>query len=158
MNVRRDGPAAAHRLLHRVLLELHIEQGPVLEHKNLDIGVVTAADRSSRPLLRIEIEGEGGHAGAVLMPQRRDAFLAGAEVALAVEAAAKGTGAPDTVGTTGICDIFPRARQPAFPAASAWISTCATLTARGAMALSHRFIAPPMKSPPDAGLGYGGKF
>ena len=43
------------------------------------------------------------------MPHRRDAFLAAAEIALAVEAAAKSTGAPDTVATTGICDIFPRA-------------------------------------------------
>ena len=55
------------------------------------------------------IDGEGGHAGAVLMPQRRDAFLAGAEIALAVEAAAQGTGAIETVGTTGVCHVFPGA-------------------------------------------------
>lgn len=88
-------------------LELHIEQGPVLEQNRIEIGIVTAI--AAPATLRIEIEGEGGHAGAVLMPYRRDAFLAGAEVALAVEAAAKATGAADTVGTTGICDIFPRA-------------------------------------------------
>jgi N-carbamoyl-L-amino-acid hydrolase len=57
----------------------------------------------------VTIDGEGGHAGAVLMPGRRDAFLAGAEVALAVEAAAKATGAVDTVGTTGVCNVFPGA-------------------------------------------------
>jgi ureidoglycolate amidohydrolase len=92
---------------YSAFLELHIEQGPVLEQKHLDIGIVSAI--AGPATLRIQIEGEGGHAGAVLMPQRRDAFLAAAEIALAVEAAAKGTGAPDTVGTTGICDIFPRA-------------------------------------------------
>jgi ureidoglycolate amidohydrolase len=92
---------------YSAFLELHIEQGPILEQKLLDIGVVSAI--AGPATLRIEIEGEGGHAGAVLMPQRRDAFLAASEIALAVEAAAKGTGAPDTVATTGICDIFPRA-------------------------------------------------
>jgi N-carbamoyl-L-amino-acid hydrolase len=96
-----------HRGCYAGFVELHIEQGPNLEEKQLDTGVVTAI--AAPATLRIEIEGEGGHAGAVLMPQRRDAFLAGAEIALAVEAAAKATGAPDTVGTTGICDIFPRA-------------------------------------------------
>ncbi len=71
------------------------------------MGIITAI--AAPATLRIEIEGEGGHAGAVLMPGRRDAFLAAAEIALAVERAAKSTGAADTVATTGICDIFPRA-------------------------------------------------
>jgi ureidoglycolate amidohydrolase len=92
---------------YSAFVELHIEQGPILEEKGLDVGIVTAI--AAPATLRIEIEGEGGHAGAVLMPQRRDAFLAAAEIALAVEHAAKSTGASDTVGTTGICDIFPRA-------------------------------------------------
>jgi ureidoglycolate amidohydrolase len=92
---------------YSAFIELHIEQGPILEAKGLDAGIVTAI--AAPATLRIEIEGEGGHAGAVLMPVRRDAFLAAAEIALAVERAAKGTGAPDTVATTGICDIFPRA-------------------------------------------------
>ncbi len=92
---------------YSAFIELHIEQGPILEHEQVDIGIVTAI--AAPATLRIEIEGEGGHAGAVLMPHRRDAFLAAAEIALAVESAAKSTGAIDTVGTTGICDIFPRA-------------------------------------------------
>ena len=41
------------------------------------------------------------------MPDRRDAFVAAAEVALAVESAAKSTGAVDTVATVGICEVFP---------------------------------------------------
>jgi N-carbamoyl-L-amino-acid hydrolase len=43
------------------------------------------------------------------MPDRRDAFLAAAEIALAVEAAAKATGSRDTVATCGVCDVFPGA-------------------------------------------------
>ena len=88
-------------------VELHIEQGPLLEREELSIGVVTniAAPAS----LRIVIEGEGGHAGALLMPQRRDALAAAAEVILAVETAARATGIMDTVATVGICDVFPGA-------------------------------------------------
>ncbi|HEY6508478.1 MAG TPA: M20/M25/M40 family metallo-hydrolase, partial [Vicinamibacterales bacterium] len=70
-------------------------------------GVVTAIAAPAG--LRIVIEGEGGHAGAVLMPDRRDAFLAAAEIALAVEAAARSTGSADTVGTVGVCEVFPGA-------------------------------------------------
>ncbi|MCU1338423.1 MAG: amidase, hydantoinase/carbamoylase family [Bryobacterales bacterium] len=87
--------------------ELHIEQGPILEQRQVPLGVVTAI--AAPASLKIQIEGEGGHAGAVLMPGRRDAFLAAAEIALAVESAALSTGAIDTVGTVGICEVFPGA-------------------------------------------------
>ena len=43
------------------------------------------------------------------MPDRRDAFLGAAEIALAVESAAKSSGAIDTVATVGVCDVFPGA-------------------------------------------------
>jgi ureidoglycolate amidohydrolase len=88
-------------------VELHIEQGPLLERRGVDLGAVTAI--AAPASLRIEIEGQGGHAGAVPMPDRHDAFLAAAEIALALEAAARGTGSADSVATTGVCDIFPRA-------------------------------------------------
>jgi N-carbamoyl-L-amino-acid hydrolase len=88
-------------------VELHIEQGPYLEQEGLDIGLVThiAAPASQR----IVIAGEGGHAGGKLMPGRKDALVAAAELVLALEAAAKSTGAIDTVGTVGVCDVFPSA-------------------------------------------------
>jgi len=86
-------------------VELHIEQGALLEEENIPLGIVT--DIAAPAALRILIEGEGGHAGAVLMPQRRDAFLGAAEIALAVEAAAKSTRVIDTVGTCGLVDVFP---------------------------------------------------
>jgi len=88
-------------------VELHIEQGPYLEEEGIDVGLVThiAAPASQR----IVIEGEGGHAGGKLMPGRKDALAAAAELILALEAAAKSTGAIDTVGTVGVCDVFPGA-------------------------------------------------
>ena len=87
--------------------ELHIEQGPLLEQRGVPLGVVTAI--AAPASLKISIEGEGGHAGAVLMPVRKDAFLAAAEISLAVEAAARSTGSVDTVATVGVCDVFPGA-------------------------------------------------
>jgi ureidoglycolate amidohydrolase len=88
-------------------IELHIEQGPLLERENIPIGIVSAI--AAPASLRLTIEGEGGHAGAVLMPSRHDAFLGAAEIALAAEQAAKATGALDTVATAGVCDVFPGA-------------------------------------------------
>lgn len=88
-------------------VELHIEQGPILEQEGLPIGAVTAI--AAPAALRVHLEGEGGHAGAVLMPQRRDALCAAAEVILEVEAAARSSGSPDTVATTGVCRVQPGA-------------------------------------------------
>jgi N-carbamoyl-L-amino-acid hydrolase len=92
---------------YEAFVELHIEQGPLLERGGIPLGVIEAiaAPASSR----ITIEGEGGHAGAVLMPQRHDAFLAACELALAIEQAAKSSGSIDSVGTVGVCDVFPGA-------------------------------------------------
>ena len=103
-----QGDAADVRLpsgAYRAFVELHIEQGPLLERAGIPIGVVTAI--AAPATLRITLDGEGGHAGAVLMPDRHDAFCAAAEIALAVERASQR--GPDTVGTVGICDVFPGA-------------------------------------------------
>ncbi len=88
-------------------VELHIEQGPLLERIGLQIGVVIAI--AAPATLRITIDGEGGHAGTVLMPDRRDPLPAAAEVILAVEAAARGSGSPDSVATVGVCRVTPGA-------------------------------------------------
>jgi N-carbamoyl-L-amino-acid hydrolase len=92
---------------YAAFVELHIEQGPILEAEHIPIGVVEAI--AAPASLRLVIEGEGGHAGAVLMPGRRDALLAAAEIALAVERAALATGSPDTVATTGVLRVEPGA-------------------------------------------------
>ena len=92
---------------YAAFVELHIEQGPLLEKENVPIGVVEKIAAPST--LRVQLIGVGGHAGAVLMPERHDAQLAGAEISLAVENAAKTSGSPDTVGTTGVFRIEPGA-------------------------------------------------
>ena len=92
---------------YAAFVELHIEQGPILEAEKVDIGVVEKIAAPST--LRLQLTGVGGHAGGTLMPGRRDALLAGAEIALAVEKAATTSGSPDTVGTTGIFRIEPGA-------------------------------------------------
>ena len=92
---------------YHAFVELHIEQGPLLQVKGLPVGIVTAI--AAPAALRVTIEGAGGHAGAVLMPDRRDAFLAAAEIALAVESTAKATRSSDSVATTGVCKVFPGA-------------------------------------------------
>jgi len=92
---------------YKAFIELHIEQGPLLERQQIPLGIVTkiAAPAS----LRILIEGSGGHAGGVLMPDRRDALCAAAELILGIESAARGNGSVDTVATVGICEVFPGA-------------------------------------------------
>jgi N-carbamoyl-L-amino-acid hydrolase len=79
----------------------------LLDKEKIPIGIVEKIAAPST--LRVELTGVGGHAGAVLMPGRHDALLAGAEIALAVEKAALTTGSPDTVATTGVFQIEPGA-------------------------------------------------
>ncbi|MFC6645169.1 M20 family metallo-hydrolase [Granulicella cerasi] len=97
-------------------VELHIEQGPLLEREGIDLGIVTniAAPAS----YRYTVEGFGGHAGALLMPDRRDALTAASELILAIErftreanaqSAAAGQTGVDSVATVGKVDIFPGA-------------------------------------------------
>jgi ureidoglycolate amidohydrolase len=90
---------------YETFVELHIEQGPILEREGKPLGLV---ERIAAPAsLRLTIAGSGGHAGGVLMPDRRDALCAAAELILALEHSARNTGAVDTVATVGICDVFP---------------------------------------------------
>ncbi len=105
-----QGGLAEVRLLqghYQAFVELHIEQGPLLEKSGVPIGVVTAI--AAPASLRVTYEGTGGHAGAVLMPDRRDSLLPAAELALAVDATARTLGGADTVATTGVLDVHPRA-------------------------------------------------
>src|SRR5256886_16274075 len=79
----------------------------MLEQEGVAIGVVEKIAAPST--LHVELTGVGGHAGGMLMPERHDALLAGAEIALAVEKTALTTGSPDTVATTGVFRIEPGA-------------------------------------------------
>jgi len=86
-------------------VEVHIEQGPVLEARGLPVGAVSAIAGQSR--FEITFTGEAGHAGTVPMDRRRDALTAAAEVVLAVEAAASTE--PGLVATVGKLDVEPGA-------------------------------------------------
>jgi len=92
---------------YKGFIELHIEQGPLLERAQTPLGIVTSI--AAPASLRISIEGAGGHAGGVLMPDRKDALCAAAELILAIETAARSSGAADTVATVGMCEVFPGA-------------------------------------------------
>ena len=84
---------------YHAFVELHIEQGPLLEAEEQSIGLVTAIAAPASLILKLI--GEGGHAGAMLMPLRRDALTAAAEIVLEVEKAALDTGSEDSVATVG---------------------------------------------------------
>lgn len=85
--------------------EVHIEQGPVLEARNLPVGVVSAIAGQSR--IDVQFTGEAGHAGTVPMALRRDALCAAAEFVLAVEAVARNTSG--LVATVGQLTVEPGA-------------------------------------------------
>ncbi|NDW20330.1 allantoate amidohydrolase [Alteromonas hispanica] len=84
-------------------IELHIEQGPVLEQENLPVGVVSAIAGAQR--FTITIEGMAGHAGTVPMSMRFDALAASAEMILAVERISHQR--PGVVATVGKIDNAP---------------------------------------------------
>src|SRR3954468_3778876 len=86
-------------------VELHIEQGPVLDAEKLPVGVVSAINGFSR--LKVTMRGVAGHAGTVPMNLRRDALAAAAECVLAVERIAGGN--PELVGTVGRIEAKPGA-------------------------------------------------
>lgn len=99
-------PAIARRREHMLgYVELHIEQGPVLEGANEPLGVVTSIASIKR--IAASITGEAGHAGTVPMPFRKDALAAAAEMILAVERIARET--PGMVGTVGRIEAQPGA-------------------------------------------------
>ena len=82
-------------------VEVHIEQGPVLNELDLPLGVVTSINGSVRYLG--EVTGLASHAGTTPMDRRRDAAAAVAELILLVERRAAAT--PETVGTVGLLNV-----------------------------------------------------
>lgn len=93
---REPQPTAAY-------VELHVEQGPVLEGDGARLGVVTSIAGQRR--YRVQVEGESGHAGTVPMSRRRDALCAAAEMILALESAARTAG--EAVATVGRVCVEP---------------------------------------------------
>jgi allantoate deiminase len=91
-------------------VEVHIEQGPVLEKEGLPLGVVTAIDGVTRGT--VDVEGVAGHAGTVPMAMRHDALTAAAEMLLAVEERARTR--PNLVATAGQIEV-PRSAPNTIP-------------------------------------------
>jgi allantoate deiminase len=85
--------------------EVHIEQGPVLEARDLPVGVVSGIQGQSR--IDVRMTGQAGHAGTVPMAMRRDALCAASELVLAVEALAHRT--EGLVATAGQLSLYPGA-------------------------------------------------
>jgi allantoate deiminase len=87
----------------KAYVELHIEQGKILENQNLSVGVVTGI---AGPLwLKFTSEGEAGHAGTTPMSIRHDALAAAAQMMQVIEKESAATGS--TVGTIGQLQLFP---------------------------------------------------
>ncbi|HWU16252.1 MAG TPA: Zn-dependent hydrolase [Devosia sp.] len=93
----------------KAFLELHIEQGPVLQNEGLDVGVVTAIAGITR--IEIVVEGRADHAGTTPMLARKDALTTAAWIALGVEELAKAlaTGAEHFAATVGEFEMTPNA-------------------------------------------------
>ncbi len=99
------GAAARTRRELHAYVELHIEQGPVLESENLPVGVVTAISGATR--LSVVLTGMAGHAGTVPMGLRRDALAGAAECIVAIEEFCRTD--QGLVGTVGYIDAMPGA-------------------------------------------------
>ncbi len=82
-------------------VEVHIEQGPVLNELDLPLGIVTSINGGVR--YQCEVTGMASHAGTTPMDRRRDAAVAVAELALYVEQRARQDG--DSVGTIGMLQV-----------------------------------------------------
>jgi hydantoinase/carbamoylase family amidase len=102
------GPVPAGGWLQRppaAFVELHVEQGPVLEAQGAPLGIVTSIVGLAR--LRVAFTGQGGHAGTTPMAGRRDALVAAARFVLAVKKAAEAR--DRAVATIGQLTVEPNA-------------------------------------------------
>ncbi len=106
-DVRAIPSAAYRREEAAAYVEVHIEQGPVLESENEPLGVVTGIVGQSR--MRVTLTGEAGHAGTVPMRLRRDALAGAAELVLLVERVARDQAQDGLVATVGRIEAMPGA-------------------------------------------------
>jgi N-carbamoyl-L-amino-acid hydrolase len=103
VDIDRVGDAGAERKNAAAYLELHIEQGPVLENMRLPLGVVLGTKGVER--YAITFHGQEAHSGSTPMGVRRDALAAAAKLALEIRPIAKKH--PDAVATMGSMKTFP---------------------------------------------------
>jgi len=88
--------------------ELHIEQGPILENENLEVGVVTHGQ--GLKWLQVTLTGRESHTGSTPMPMRKNAGLGMARITQLVDEIAL-SHAPHAVGAVGHCDVYPNSRN-----------------------------------------------
>lgn len=88
-------------------IEMHIEQGPVLENKKCSVGIVTSIAAPTR--FKVKIEGRADHSGNTPMDMRKDALTAASEITLGVERITSSEAGERTVGTVGYQIISPGA-------------------------------------------------
>ena len=86
-------------------LELHIEQGRILENENIKIGIVDAIAGNIR--LKVNIKGLAEHSGATPMNLRKDALCGASEIILGIEKIAQGGFNGSAVATVGVIDAYP---------------------------------------------------
>lgn len=86
-------------------VELHIEQGPVLEKSDIPVGLVTAIFGIEEGT--IKLEGTSGHAGAIPMALRHDSMTAAAKIIVELNRTVKEIGSPAAVGTVGLVQAYP---------------------------------------------------
>lgn len=86
-------------------LEVHIEQGPILEQRDHAVGIVTALTGIERH--KVTLSGKAGHAGTTPMQMRHDALVGAAEMVLAVDSVLQGS--DDLVGVVGKLNVHPNA-------------------------------------------------
>jgi beta-ureidopropionase / N-carbamoyl-L-amino-acid hydrolase len=98
------GPAPCGARTYGGFVELHIEQGPLLEASGTAIGIVTGVQGIR--WYEVAVIGQDSHAGTTPMRHRRDAFQATARLAVAIDRLAR-RHAPDAVATIGICRVAP---------------------------------------------------
>jgi N-carbamoyl-L-amino-acid hydrolase len=92
----------------KAMFEYHIEQGPILEAENIDIGIVTHGQ--GQRWYDVTLTGFESHAGTTPMPRRRDALLGAARLVQAVNEIAL-SHAPHAVGTVGVLKPYPGSRN-----------------------------------------------
>lgn len=103
-----DEPVGSRKDKMKAFFELHIEQGPILEIENKDIGVVTHGQGLS--WTQVTVIGKDSHTGSTPMPMRKNAGLGMARILELVEEIAW-SHKPDAVGAAGHIDVYPNSRN-----------------------------------------------
>jgi beta-ureidopropionase / N-carbamoyl-L-amino-acid hydrolase len=107
LDLERIPEAARRSEEFQAFVEMHIEQGPVLEEAGIPIGVVEAIAGPIR--LKISVEGTASHSGTTPMGRRCDALVSAAQVVLAVQEEAAKRAERRIVGTVGVMKVYPGA-------------------------------------------------